>query len=183
VIRLSLSIGGATCKAEGCRLPSRLFGVCREHEPIHIGEYFDEAVRSGMCDTSRPACFKDDTEWREYVAAWVVANYNTFGARARVDYCRDCNLKFKAEMMQANRCDHHEVVFIRSDKFQGDVIGVSVDKDFKHTQAWETAVFGVAGDVIAMPPPDVLERSLNRIAEKTAKKKRGPKFKKDRKPE
>lgn len=178
MLKLTLSIAPGECRHSGCGKPARLFGICRDHEPRHIHQYFMTAVKSGACQHKTPSCFPSDEEWHEYVAAWVVANYNNFSARARVDYCRDCNLKFKTEMTAANRCDHRETVFIRSEKHGGDVIGVSVDAELRYTQAWEVAVVGLSGDVVASPPAEDMTVVLNKIQEKSVKKKRGPKPKK-----
>ena len=179
MFRLTLSVSRGECKHAGCGNKARLFGVCREHEKQDIYRYFEHAVKTGACERETPPCFRSPEEWHEYVAAWVCANHNNFSGRARVDYCRDCNLKFKADMLAANRCGHPETVFIRSEKFGGDVIGVSVDHELRYTQAWETSVAGLAGDVVAMPDELDLTETLNKIQAKSAKKKRGPKPKKE----
>lgn len=178
-VKLTLSVSRGECKHTGCANKARLFGVCREHEPQDIHRYFMQAVKTGACEHKTPACFNSDSEWREYVAAWIAANDNNFSGRARVDYCRDCSLRFREDMIAANRCTHPEAVFIRATKHNGDLIGVSVDPDLKYTQAWETAVVGLSGDVVAMPAEEHLTQTLNRIQEKSVKKKRGPKPKKD----
>ena len=79
--------------------------------------------------------------------------------------------------MQAERCTHPETVFIQSDRYQGDIIGVAAGKS---TTQWESAMMGMYGPVVKLPPHEVTEQMLAKIAQDKAPKKRGPKFKKDR---
>ena len=167
--KLYLSIARGVCNVVGCKSPSGMFGVCRTHEREAVAEYFDAAVAEGVCSATEPPCFASNEEWREYVVAHAMSR----GERKTtppVDFCRDCTVKHKDSMMAAGRCTHPETVFIRSDRYQGDVIGVSMGR--LSTQ-WESAMMGMYGPVVKLPPPETTEQILAKIAEAKVPKKRG----------
>lgn len=179
--KLTLSLNGGTCRVIGCTRHAGVFGVCDDHQKDYVIRYFHRSVVQKLCPLERPRCFESDEQWREYIAAWIAASTNKpFESATRIDYCQDCQVGFKREMMKCGRCDHPETVFIYSEKHDGDLIGVSVDPDLRKTRVWEMAVFGASGDVSSAPPEDVLGATLDKIASGREAKKRGPKFKKDR---
>lgn len=177
MIRLNLSIVRGVCAVPGCENAAGMFGVCGLHEADAIRGHFDKAVSDGICSKEMPPCFPNHTEWREYTVASVLCRNQSERKAAPIDFCRDCTPAHKARMMDEGRCTHHEVVFIRSDRHQGDVIGVGMGK--LSTQ-WESAMMGMYGPVVKLPPAEVVEETLAKIAIEKAPKKRGPRFKKDR---
>lgn len=97
-----------------------------------------------------------------------------------VSHCRDCTPEYKAAMLREGACDHPETVFIRSRRFKGEIVGVCIDTRIKRTAVWEEAVMGMSGEIIQLPPSEVIEQKLSKIAQDAAPKKRGPRFMKDR---
>lgn len=183
MVELTLSIlRDQRCAVSGCHRFGGLFGVCSQHEEREVGQHFRRAVSQNQCEGTRPSCFNSDAQWREYAVAFVIGGRgNGSGDRKpTVSYCRDCTSAYKKQMMEEGRCDHPETVFVRSEKHQGDVIGVPHETQRKSTIGWESAVMGMMGDVVGMPPPEAIDTTLNRIAEARKPKKRGPRFKKDR---
>lgn len=171
MINLSLSILPIKCKHVDCSKPSGMYGVCKEHEPYDILKYFMAAVKAGLCPHDPPPCFRSVTEWREYVVAAMLCRNKSERHAAPIEFCRDCTPKYKDDMMECNRCTHPEVVFIRSERYMGDVIGVP--KGHKGTAAWESAVMGMHGEVVKLPPPEVIDSVLSGIAKDAEPKPRG----------
>ena len=153
----------------GCNSASGVFGVCRTHEHEVIQTQFYQAVDAGICSKEKPPCFSTDAEWREYVVANVLSR-DKKSKSPNIDFCRDCTIRHKESMVTAGRCVHPETVFIRSDRHQGDVIGVSMGR--LSTQ-WESAMMGMYGPVVKLPPPQIIDQILAKIAQEKAPKKRG----------
>lgn len=166
------------CKHVECNRSSGVYGVCPEHEPEAIRRYFMSAVKEGICSYDPPPCFKGDNEWREYVVAAMLCRNKSERQRAPIEYCRDCTPKFKDEMLGCGKCKHPETVFIRSERHGGDIIGVPVGE--RSTTVWESAVMGMAGEVVKLPSAEVIGDALTKIAKDAEPKKRGPRFRKDR---
>ena len=168
----------ARCRVHGCLNASSVYGVCKEHEAEAIRKRFMLAVDHGLCTQEPPPCFGGADDWREYVVAFMLCRSDSERRATPIEFCRDCTPRFKDEMTECGRCSHQETVFIRSDKHGGDVIGVPAGK--KSTSAWESAVMGVSGEVVKLPPPEQIDKMLRQIAIDNAPKKRGPKFKRER---
>lgn len=170
MIELSLSLSPRKCKHIGCNGTATMFGVCKKHEPRDIIRHFVNAINKGVTHPTPPSCFDTVSAWRQYVVATTIAVVNSSNTRA-IDYCKDCTPKYKQEMMTKGMCSHAETVFIRSDNHSGDLIGVSITGEGK-TGAWEKAVMGMSGPIVALPPASVIEQQLTAI---NTPKKRGPK--------
>ena len=167
--KLYLSIARGQCSVAGCNSSSGVFGVCHIHERELIQGQFYQAVDRGVCSQEKPPCFSTDDEWREYVVANVLSRDKKSKVPV-IDYCRDCTTQHKDSMMAAGRCIHPETVFIYSDRHQGDVIGVSMGR--LSTQ-WESAMMGMYGPVVKLPPHETIAEMLAKIAQDKAPKKRG----------
>lgn len=147
-----------------------MFGVCKAHEHRDIIRHFSNAINKGMTHHTPPTCFSTNTEWRSYVVATTLAVVGSSNTRS-IDYCKDCTPKYKQQMMEKGMCSHAETVFIRSDNHAGDLIGVSIASEGK-SGAWEKAVMGMSGPIVALPPAAVIDQQLTAI---NTPKKRGPK--------
>lgn len=176
MINLRLTVGQQICFFEGCGEPGSIFGVCKQHEAEAIRAVFEDAVAKGHCPYDAPPCFSTHEKWREYVAAYLISRKDP----GYVNQCRDCTPAYKKAMMREGLCEHPETVFIRSKKLKGEVIGVCIDTRFKKSVVWEEAVMGLSGDIVELPPTEVIEQKLAKIAEDNKPKKRGPRFMKDR---
>lgn len=174
---LSLTILPSSCRVPGCLNLAGSYGVCRSHQDGLVKDAFDAAVREGVCSATSPSCFPSSTEWREYVVAAVLCRNTSERRAAPVEFCRDCTPEYKREQMEAGKCAHPETVFIRSERYHGDVIGVCIQKT---TGNWERAMMGLDGDVVAFPPDEIADATMTKIQQDAAPKKRGPRFKKDR---
>jgi len=177
LINLRLTVGQQICVFKGCENQGSIFGVCKDHEDGAIRELFLQTVNEGLCTYDAPRCFSSHAKWREYVAACMISRKDESGY---INHCRDCTPDYKKTMMRAGVCDHPETVFIRSNRFKGEVIGVCIDPRIKRTAKWEEAVMGISGEIVQLPPPEVIEQKLAKISKDAEPKKRGPKFKKDR---
>jgi hypothetical protein len=174
---LRLTVGQQICVHKGCGKPGTIFGVCLDHEDAAIRTVFSNAVQAGHCPYEAPRCFSSHQKWREYVAACMISRKEESGI---ISHCRDCTPEYKAAMMRDGLCDHPETVFIRSRQFNGEVVGICIDSRVKRTAKWEQAVMGLSGEIVQMPPSEVIEQKLAKISEDAAPKKRGPRFMKDR---
>ena len=176
MIKLNISLFAVgTCRV-CCIKPAGLFGFCDEHQKSALRTYFRDAVYHGFAEAITPKCFKSDESYHEYVATFLGA-YGSELKQPKVEVCRDCNPEYKEQMMKEGKCDHHETVFIRSNRMGGEVIGVAIGKS---TSAWENAMMGVSGEVVKLPPHYAIDETLKQIHKDAEPKKRGPKFKKDR---
>lgn len=140
-----------------------MFGVCKAHQVSVVRKHFVRAEVAGVLPKERPKCFKDESQWQEYVVAVMFAHPRAEerGQPRAVPYCRDCTKAFRAQMLRENRCEHEETVFIVSSKYGGDQIGVSLDVANKaSTSAWELALAGQSGPVTEMPPAALVEKIL-----------------------
>lgn len=174
---LRLTVGQQVCAHKGCEQQGGIFGYCKQHEEPHIRKLFEETVKEGLCPHEPPSCFDAHAKWREYVAACIISRRDESGY---INQCRDCTPEFKQAMMRSGACQHPETVFIRSKRFKGEIIGVCIDPRIKRTAKWEEAVMGIAGEIVQLPPPEVIEQSLRKISRDAEPKKRGPRFKKDK---
>ena len=174
---LRLTVGQQVCAHTGCDQQGGIFGYCKRHEEPHIRKLFEETVAKGLCTNEPPKCFDTHAKWQEYVAACMVSRKDEAGY---VNQCWDCTPEYKQAMMRKGACEHPETVFIRAKRFKGEVIGVCIDTRYKKTSKWEMAVMGMSGDIVHMPPPEVIEQKLSKISKDAEPKKRGPRFKKDR---
>lgn len=164
----SLTIGrGSRCIVDGCDGQPGLFGACGEHRAIPINREFEAAVTRGAAPEQAPPCFGTQESWREYVACWSLKERITSRYSKHVEFCRDCSPDYKREMDCAGRCANRETVFVR--KHTGEVVGVSSH----FVSRWESAVLGLYGEVISLPPQDAIEATHERIAEARAPKKMG----------
>lgn len=177
MINLRLTVGQQICSRQGCNKQGTIFGVCKEHEEAAIRELFVQTVQEGLCPYDAPSCFDSHAKWREYVAACIISRKDESGY---INQCRDCTPEFKQAMMRVGACEHPETVFIRSRRFKGEIIGVCIDSRIKRTAKWEEAVMGISGEVVQLPPPEVIEQKLAKISKDAEPKKRGPRFMKDR---
>lgn len=141
-----------------------MFGVCYVHEARAIGRHFARLVSGGFADHLAPPCFESQFQWQEYTVAFVLSRgyAMTIGEKTKIDYCRDCTVKFKKQMMDCGKCHHPETVFIVQDSSK-DVVGVSIQDD-KKSGYWEKSMMGVEGTVVHMPPSSVIDEVLNRLA-------------------
>jgi hypothetical protein len=115
----------------------------------------------GCVDHNAPRCFDSTEQWHEYTVAYYLSS-STKGYKGkppRIDYCRDCTKKHKERMLAEGRCDHPETVFVRPDGVDKDVIGIAL-VDYKKSGAWEQAVMGMSGQVVTMPPGEVIDSVL-----------------------
>lgn len=167
---LTLSFAREKCKTIGCPRTAGVFGVCEEHEAREIHRYWAQAASDGICDWKKPACFRTDREWREYVVAFMLCRNSKERQRNRVDYCRDCTPEFKAEQTKLGKCAHPETVFIRPQVSTEDVVGVSFDEKKKSNVAWENAMLGASGEIVGLPDEEAMSDSLKRL---TSPKKKG----------
>jgi len=156
-----------------------MFGVCPGHEQEGINRHFAKSLGRGVVEIAAPLCFKGHVEWKHYVVAATLSvphksRAETDHAARRMDYCKDCTIKFKQEMMKNDTCSHPETVFILSDIHAGDLTGVSITHEGR-TAPWEKAVMGMSGPVVMLPSADVINEQLTIIS---TPKKRGPKPKK-----
>lgn len=174
---LSLSILPSSCRVPGCLNLSGSYGVCREHQDPLVSQSFDAIANEGICSKEAPPCFPTHMEWREYVVASVLCRNQNERRAAPIEFCRDCTPDYKDEQMACGKCTHPETVFIRSQRHHGDIIGVPI---MRTTGTWESAMMGLAGDVVRLPPDEVMHQILTKIQQDAAPKKRGPRFKKDR---
>lgn len=174
---LRLTVGQQVCGHKGCEEQGGIFGFCKQHEGAVIQELFEQTVAEGYCPHEAPKCFDSHAKWREYVAACMISRKDESGY---INHCRDCTPEYKVAMMRKGACEHPETVFIRAKRFQGEVIGVCIDTRYKRTSKWEIAVMGLSGDIVHMPPPEVIEQKLSKISKDAEPKKRGPRFMKDR---
>ena len=112
-----------------------------------------------------PKCFDSSLAYREYAVAFYLAQPSGHGSQFSVDHCRDCEPKFKRQMVEAGRCSHPETVFIRSERHAGDTIGVPLT-DLSKSGPWESAVMGMSGPVVSMPQPEVIDKIVTQLSEK-----------------
>lgn len=177
-VKLFLSFNVSACRVPGCDRQARGFGVCPEHEAEQVRLAFEYYVGEGLCHTERPTCFDSDAQWREYAVVSHVAYANQGGKPAdrqlaRVNYCRDCSPEFKRKREIEGRCGHPETVFVRRET--AETIGVSIDWDRRSFAAWEAAMMGSSGQIIAMPSSHVIGETMERIAAGPRRRGRPPK--------
>lgn len=142
-----------------------MFGVCQTHEPDAIRHEYLRLVIEGRALPEAPRCFESTLAYREYAVAFYLAQPSGHGSQFFVDHCRDCGPKFKQRMVEAGRCSHPETVFIRSERYAGDTIGVALT-DLSKSGPWESAVMGMSGPVVSMPQPEVIDKIVTQLSEK-----------------
>jgi len=169
VADLALTFFPGKCREAGCNRPAGAFSVCKEHQSVEVNRQFIALVKSRQAHPDALPCFNSTDEYREYVVAYKLAQPNGVGSQFKVDPCRDCDPKYRDRMIAAGRCQHPETVFIRSNRFAGDRIGVALLEDKKHS-AWEAAVMGLSGPVVSLPQPEVIDQTVARLS---VKKKMG----------
>jgi hypothetical protein len=162
---LSLSLFPRKCKHIDCNSTAGVFGVCRAHEFDAVRRQYLKLVVDGSALPEAPKCFDSTRAYREYAVAFYLAQPSGHGSQFFVDHCRDCEPKFKKRMVEAGRCSHPETVFIRSERFAGDTIGVSMI-DLSKSAPWESAVMGMSGPVVSMPDPEVIDKIVTQLSEK-----------------
>ena len=142
--------------------------MCQTHEARDVAKYFARVVSGGYADHRPPPCFNSYEQWAEYGTAYILSKgfASSLGEKNKIDYCRDCNRNYKGEMLKANRCSHPETVFIKQDT-NGDVVGVSIQED-KKSGYWEKCMMGVMGTVVGMPPAEIIDSVLTRLAKRRA---------------
>lgn len=158
-----LSLMARPCRHADCQQTAGMFGVCKQHQDTEVRRYFARAEAAQVLPKQRPKCFKDETQWQEYVVAVMFAHPRAKerGQPRPVPYCRDCTKGFRAQMLRENRCDHQETVFIVSDRHGGDQIGVSLDVANKaSTSAWELALSGQSGPITELPPVELVDKIM-----------------------
>lgn len=160
---LTLTLLPTKCRHEGCNSPSAVFGFCNRHEGEAIQQEFEWMVGHGMADQQTPACFDSDVEWREYAVSFLLASRAMNGSVPKVDYCRDCTPKHKALMLAEGKCAHPETVFIQSERHR-DVIGVALI-DRRKPDAWEKAMMGISGPVVALPASEVIDKVVGELSQ------------------
>lgn len=158
----TLTLMPMKCRHEGCGEKSTTFGFCKLHEGPAISRRFAALVEAGMCSPIAPSCFESQAAWEAYAVAFELANQNNKGGRYEVEFCRDCTPGHRQRMLEAGRCEHPETVFVKSDRFN-DVIGVAM-LDRKRSEPWERAMMGMSGQVVAMPPSEVVNQVINELA-------------------
>jgi len=164
--RLNLSFFPRKCGHAECGATASAFGVCKEHEHDAIARAFLVLKKEGRVLDQHPTCFGSAQEYKEYAVAFDLAQARGGGGRTQsVDHCRDCGPKFKQRMLDAGRCAQPETVFIFSDRFAGDLIGVPLTSLVK-SGAWENAVMGISGPVMSMPKPAVIDEVVARLSAK-----------------
>lgn len=143
-----------------------MFGMCMDHQSVVVDRHFARIVSAGMCNHAAPPCFESREQWKEYAVAYVLSKgfAMAFGSKSKIDYCKDCSRSFKKQMCDSDRCTHPETVFILSDA-SGDVTGVSIQDDRK-SGYWEKCMMGTEGTVVGMPPSDVIDSVLARLAKR-----------------
>lgn len=162
---LSLSLFPRKCKHVDCNSTAGVFGVCRAHEFDAVRRQYLRLVIDGSALPEAPPCFDSTQAYREYAVAFYLAQPSGHGSQFSVDHCRDCEPKFKQRMVDAGRCSHPETVFIRSERFAGDTIGVPLT-DLSKSGPWESAVMGMSGPVVSMPNPEVIDKIVTQLSEK-----------------
>ena len=160
---LTLTLLPMKCRHPGCNSQSTVFGFCNRHEGEAIQNEFNWMVGNGMAEEQTPACFDSDVEWREYAVSFLLASRAMNGSVPKVEYCRDCTPKRKAQMIAGGRCAHPETVFIQSDRHR-DVIGVALT-DRRKPDAWEKAMMGISGPVVALPSSEVIDAVVEELSQ------------------
>lgn len=141
-----------------------MFGVCSQHQRQAISRRFSMYASQGCVDHNAPKCFDSLDQWHEYTVAYYLSSSSKHrGVPPRIDYCRDCTKKHKDRMVASGRCAHPETVFVRPDGVDKDVIGIAL-VDYKKSGAWEQAVMGMSGQVVTMPPGEVIDSVLSVLA-------------------
>lgn len=144
-----------------------MFGVCMDHQSKAVTKYFVRLVQSGACSYERPPCFDSHEQWKEYAVANVLSRgfAAAFDPKTKLDYCQDCTRSFKKRMTDENRCSHPETVFVH---LGGEnVVGVSIQED-RRSGYWEKCMMGVEGEVVGMPPAEIIDQVLTRLAKRRA---------------